>query len=261
MNCLLELDGVAKSFGGVTAVRDFSLSIQEGEVVGLIGPNGAGKTTLFNLISGFLDADSGRITFGGTDLGRLKPHQRASLGISRTFQIARPFPRMSVTENVMAGAIFGRGSRRLRGLGALEEARELLGLVSLVEKADARAGSLTLAEQRRLELARALATNPKLLMLDEVMAGLSPGERAVMVELLRRAGKERSLTMVISEHVIDVLASLCSRLVVMDRGLKLVEGETGPVLGSDVVGEAYLGAPRRAGKGARPQATDAEKGG
>jgi branched-chain amino acid transport system ATP-binding protein len=236
---LLELDGVSKSFGGVDAVSDFSLAVSEGEVVGLMGPNGAGKTTLFNLISGALDADKGKVAFDGSSLRGLGPHSRVALGISRTFQISRPFPQMTVGENVMAGALFGRG-RSSQG-EASAAVRELLGFVSLLEKRDRPAGSLTLAEQRRLELARALATAPRLLMLDEVMAGLGPAERGPMVDLIRRVGSERGLAMIISEHVVDAVTSLCRRLVVMDRGAKLAEGETGEVLRSRAVAEVYLG--------------------
>ena len=240
MGELLELDGVSKSFGGVHAVSDFSLAVSEGELVGLMGPNGAGKTTLFNLISGALDADKGRVAFEGLSLRGLGPHNRVALGIARTFQISRPFPQMTVGENVMAGALFGRIKSSLGEAPAA--VRELLGFVSLLEKKDRAASSLTMAEQRRLELARALATAPRLLMLDEVMAGLGPTERGPMVDLIRRVGSERGLAMIISEHVVDAVTSLCRRLVVMDRGAKLAEGETGEVLRSRTVTEVYLGA-------------------
>jgi branched-chain amino acid transport system ATP-binding protein len=244
MGELLRLDAVSKSFGGVAALRDFAFTLSEGERVGLVGPNGAGKTTLFNLISGFLRADTGSILFRGARVDGLGPYRRAALGISRTFQIMRPFPSMTAAENVMVGALFGAGAS---GRQASERSRELLGLVSLLEKARVPAGLLTLGEQRRLELARALATSPKLLLLDEVMAGLAPMERASMVDLLMRISKERGLAMVVSEHIIESLATMCSRLVVMDRGAKRGEGETGVILGSALLAEVYLGKtmPRR----------------
>ena len=244
LNDLLRLEGVSKSFGGVAAVREFSLAVAEGEAKGLIGPNGAGKTTLFDLISGTLRADAGRIVFGGADVTGLKPHRRASLGMSRTFQLTRPFPRMSVADNVLVGRVFG-GSRRAGTGTAAEEASELLDQVSLLGKADLLAGSLTLAEQRRLELARALATMPRLLMLDEVMAGLTQGERAAMVELIRRVASERGLAMIVSEHVMDAMVDLCDTVVVMSRGIRLIEGETKSVLGSEEVAEVYLGTGTR----------------
>ena len=239
MGELLNLDGVEKSFGGVAAVRGISLSVSEGETVGLMGPNGAGKTTLFNLIAGSLEADRGEMSFDGVDLRGLPPHRRAALGISRTFQTARPLTRMTVAENVIAGAVFGRGRVRRSAAGGV--ALELLDLVSLLDKADVSSGSLSLAEERRLELARALATMPRLLMVDEVMAGLTQGERASMVGLLGTAARERGLTLIVSEHVTGVLASLCKRLVVVDRGMKLADGETESVLRSDLVAEAYFG--------------------
>ena len=235
---LLRLDGVSKSFGGVRAVSDLSLSIEEGERVGILGPNGAGKTTVFNLITGALRPDSGTIIFRGARMERLKPHRRTAMGISRTFQIARPFPGMTVAENVMTGAIFGGG---VSGSQARERSRELLESVSLSEKAGLSAGSLTLAEQRRLELARALATSPRLLLLDEVMAGLTPVERASLVELLTRLSEDEGVALMVSEHVMDSLARLCGRLVVMDMGKKRGEGETRTVLGSRLVAEVYLG--------------------
>ncbi len=239
MGDLLRLEGVEKSFGGVAAVRDFSLTISDGEVTGLIGPNGAGKTTVFNLISGIVGVDRGKIIFGRVDITGLKPHRRVALGLSRTFQLVRPFARMTVAENVLAGVVFG--SRGRRGGRNDEAVLDLLGQVSLLEKADRLAGALTIAELRRLELARALATTPRLLMLDEVMAGLSRQERRAMSDLVGKMAEERGMAMIVSEHVMDAVVGLCGRLVVMDHGMNLLQGETESVLRSEKVAEAYLG--------------------
>lgn len=238
MDELLRIEGVSKSFGGVAAVRDFNLAVTAGAHVGLIGPNGAGKSTLFGLVSGALRADGGRVVFGGSRVDGLRPDQLAALGISRTFQIARPFPRMSAVENVMSGAMFGGRASPRR---ARREALDLLGAVSLLEKGESPAGSLTLAEQRRLELARALATHPKLLMVDEAMAGLTPAERGSISDLLAGLASERGLTLIVSEHVMDSVVRLCGRVVVMDRGKKLADGDTESVLKSDLVAEVYMG--------------------
>lgn len=243
MASILELDGVSKAFGGVEAVCDLTFSVSEGEVLGLIGPNGAGKTTLFSLISGFMKPDKGRIRFEGEDIAGLKAHRMVAKGIARTFQIARPLHHMSVAENVLAGAMFGR----LQSYGrerTLAEAGRLLNLVSLFDKSGVPAGTLTLAEQRRLELARALATMPRLLMLDEVMAGLTPDERDEMAELILLAVRERGLTAVISEHAVEPMMGLCDKLMVLDRGRKLAEGDPRTVLSSEAVEEVYLGRRR-----------------
>ncbi len=253
------MEGIGKSFGGIVAVRDFSLTVSDGEVAGLIGPNGAGKTTVFNLISGIVDVDRGRIIFGGADITSLKPHRRVALGLSRTFQLVRPFARMTVAENVLAGVVFG--SRGRKGKRDDEAVLDLLEQVSLLEKAERPAGVLTIAELRRLDLARALATMPRLLMLDEVMAGLSPEERKGMVELLGRVAKGRGMAMVVSEHVMDAVVGLCGRLVVMDHGMNLVEGETESVLRSEKVAEVYLGKPAQRLRPAYGVASPAEAGG
>lgn len=238
MGELLRLDEVSKSFGGLVALHGFSLSVAEGERVGLLGPNGAGKTTLFNLISGFLRPDSGSITFRGARVEGVGPHRRTAMGLSRTFQITRPFPAMTAAENVVAGAVFGAGLRRRQ---AEEVSMELLELVSLSEKANLPARSLSLAEQRRLELARGLATSPKLLLLDEVMAGLTPAERGSILSLVTQVSAEKGVAMLVSEHVMASLTRLCGRLVVMDRGAKLADGLTDEIMSSDLVAEVYLG--------------------
>ncbi len=239
MGHLLDVNQVSKSFGGLVAVNDMSLFVEQGDMLGLIGPNGSGKTTLFNLITGIYKPDLGSVRFENEVISGLKPHKISGLGIARTFQIARPFSRMSVVENVMAAALFGSKSSSMRG--AREKALELLTYTSLDEKAHARTGSLTLAEQRRLELARALATNPKLLMLDEVMAGLSHPEIVSIVQLLQRIKGDQGTTMVITEHVMRTIVQLCNRIVVMNQGEKLTEGAAEQVMHDPSVIAAYMG--------------------
>jgi branched-chain amino acid transport system ATP-binding protein len=239
MGHLLDVSQVNKSFGGLVAVNDMSMFVEQGDMLGLVGPNGSGKTTLFNLITGIYKPDSGSISFDGDRISGLKPHKVSGLGIARTFQIVRPFPRMSVVENVMAAALFGNRSSSMHG--ARERALELLDYTSLSEKSQARAGSLTLAEQRRLELARALATNPKLLMLDEVMAGLSHTEIAGVVQLLQKIRQDQGTTMIITEHVMRAIVQLCNRMVVMNQGQRLAEGTPSEVMRESSVIKAYMG--------------------
>ncbi len=236
---LLDVDHVSKSFGGLAAVRDLSLFVDRGDTLGLIGPNGAGKTTLFNLITGFYKPDSGSVSFKGRKISGLKPYRVTKSGIARTFQIVRPFSRMSVIENVVAAAIFGNGSSSKPSVK--EKALELLSYTSLEEKAQAPAGSLTLPEQRRLELARALATGPQLIMLDELMAGLTHTEMQAMVPLLQRICKEQDMTLVITEHVMRTIVQLCNRIVVMNQGEKLSEGTPAEVMKDQSVIEAFMG--------------------
>ena len=237
---LLELDRVSKSFGGIRAVNDLSFNVESGEIVGLIGPNGAGKTTAFNLVAGVYKPDSGSIKYGGLELGGKKPHSISQLGISRTFQTVKPFPRMTVLENVAVGRLFGR-NHVLSVRRAKAKSTEALEFAGLLSKRDALAGSLTLAEQRRLELARALAANPKLLMLDEVMAGLNHTEIAEELELLKKLNKEKEITLLVVEHVIKAMTQLCERIVVVNHGEKLAEGTPNEVVNNPEVIKAYLG--------------------
>lgn len=243
---LLELDHVSKSFGGIQAVRELSLSLAEEEILGLVGPNGAGKTTAFNLIAGGYKPDSGRIIFNGMKISGLKPHRISRAGISRTFQIVRPFGRMTVLENVCVGALFGR--ERTFGLkSARNEGMKLLDYVGLREKANILASSLSLAEQRRLELARALAAKPKLLMLDEVMAGLNFGEIQATLELIKNLRSEKKVTFLIIEHVMKAMVQISDRLVVMDHGEKIAEGSPSEVIEDASVITAFMG-EKRAGR-------------
>ena len=233
---LLETRGLSKHFGGVHAVAGLDLTLAEGEVVGLIGPNGAGKTTAFNLLSGFLAPDAGEIRFRGRSLLGLKPHTICRLGLARTFQIVRPFPRLSVLDNVMVGAL-GRHPAAAR---ARELARAVVERVGLGAKAAQPAAGLTLAERKRLELARALATEPALLLLDEVMAGLNPTEIATLVALIgdiHRGG----VSILLIEHNMRAVMALSHRIVVLNFGEVVAEGAPAAVANHPRVVEAYLG--------------------
>lgn len=237
MPALLEVRGLNKRFGGLRAVQDFDFEVQEGEILALIGPNGAGKTTIFHLITGFHAPDSGRILFRGEDLAGRKPYDVCLKGISRTFQVARPFGQMTVLANVMTGAFCRHPGRE----AAERRAREILRLVGLTDKADVLARDLTTIDQRRLEVARALATEPALVLLDETMAGLNPSEADVAVALVRRLRAE-GLTVIIVEHVMRAILAVADRIVVLDHGQKIAEDSPQEALDDARVIEAYLGA-------------------
>jgi branched-chain amino acid transport system ATP-binding protein len=238
---LLEGRQVSKSFGGVRALNRVDFHVDEGEIVGLIGPNGAGKTTLFSIISG-LKPDSGSILFDGTELVGLAPHQVCLQGIARTFQLPRPFASLSVIDNVVSGLFFGRNGMGWRGLGrAREEALHILQFVKLAHRADVKAGSLLLAERRRLELARALATGPRLLLLDEVMAGLNPTETLAMMEVVKSIREERKITIFMVEHIMKAVMGISDRIIVLSYGNKIAEGSPEEVAHHEGVIKAYLG--------------------
>jgi branched-chain amino acid transport system ATP-binding protein len=235
---ILALEGVSKSFGGIHALRQVSFALEEGQIVALIGPNGAGKTTLVNLITGVHRPSTGRIVFRGTDVTRQRPFQAARRGLARTFQIVQPFPRMSVIENVAAGALFAGAHARLAD--AMAAAREQLEFTGLSAMAERPASALTLAARKRLELAKSLAMQPRLLMLDEVNAGLNASEIDGALALIRSIA-ERGITVLVIEHVMKVIFSLAERVLVLHHGELIADGEPGRIAGDGRVIEAYLG--------------------
>jgi branched-chain amino acid transport system ATP-binding protein len=236
---ILEGKGVTKYFGGLAAVSDVDFNAEEGEILGLIGPNGAGKTTLFNLISAALTPKSGTITFKGVDITRLRPHKICRMGVARTFQSVKVFSHMSVLDNVVLGSFFGR-STRVSSPDARREATELLEFVGLSGVKAARAKDLTLANQKRLEVAGALATKPELLLLDEIMAGLNPTEVAHAMELVTRI-RDKGITIVMIEHVMKAIMSVCGRIMVLHHGQKIAEGTPQEIAASENVIKVYLG--------------------
>ena len=233
---MLELESVTKRFGGLTAVRDVTLQVREGDLLGIIGPNGAGKTTLFHMISGYYRPNEGRIRYEGRDVTGLPPHAICRLGLTRTFQIVKPFGNLSVRDNVMIGAL-----TRLRHVrDARREADRVIEICGLASHAESRAKGLPIGLRKRLEVARALATNPRLLLLDEVMAGLNPTELAGIIELIRRLHAD-GLTLIIIEHVMAAMMRLAQRIVMLHHGEKIAEGTPQEITSDRRVIDAYLG--------------------
>ncbi len=235
---LLAGDNVTKYFGGLAAVVNVSFHVDQGEIVGLIGPNGAGKTTLFNLISGAVPLTSGSIVFKGKDVTRWKPHQMCKMGLVRTFQAGQLFPKMTVFENVLLGSLFGCSTTD--SVSARRETGHLLELVGLEGKDEYLAKDLTLAQQKRLEIARALATEPELLVLDEVMAGLTPTEVGQSVELIKSL-RDNGTTVFLIEHIMKAIMGVSDRIIVLHHGEKIAEGTPHEVATSQHVINVYLG--------------------
>jgi len=236
---LLEVERLTKGFGGVLAVSDVSLTLEAGELLGIMGPNGSGKTTLFNLVAGALRPDRGRIRFQGHDVAGLSPHRVCARGVARTFQLVRPFATLSALDNVRVGCLYGRR----RGLDARTEALRLLALVGLEGRASTPAAALTLMDRKRLELARALATGPELLLLDEFMAGLNPTETAAAMGLIRRLVAD-GLSVLMVEHIVWALMDLARRIVVLSAGEKIADGPPAVVAADPRVVDVYLGVER-----------------
>jgi branched-chain amino acid transport system ATP-binding protein len=238
MSEILRLNAVSRRFSGLQALRDVSLAINKGEVLGLIGPNGAGKTTLVNTVCGVTPANSGTVTFDGRDITRIKTFQAARLGLSRTFQIVQPFAEFTALDNVAAAALFSQPGESLKS--AREEARAHLAFVGLEAQAGQSAATLTLAMRKRLELAKALAMKPKLLFLDEVNAGLNSAEVERATKLIHQLAAD-GITIVMIEHLMKVVLNVCTRIVVLHNGELIADGEPRDVIKNPAVVDAYLG--------------------
>jgi branched-chain amino acid transport system ATP-binding protein len=238
MEAVVELRGVSKSFGSLRVIQDLDLRVEEGEALGVVGPNGAGKTTMLNLIAGSLRPDAGEILFRGRDVTRAPAYRLTGMGIARTFQIPRPFGGMTVFENVLVGASYGQ---RRSDEDAEQSSISALETTALVAKANALAGTLTLLERKRLELARALATDPQILLLDEVAGGLAEHEVHDLVGTIQDI-RSRGIAVVWIEHIVHALLRVVDRLVALDFGRKVIEGDPQAVMASPVVRDVYLGA-------------------
>lgn len=238
---ILEAIDLTKSFGGVMAINHLSLHVEKGRILGLIGPNGSGKTTFFNLVTGLYRPDGGKVIFHGKEITGLRPHRICGLGIGRTFQVPAPFGKMTVLENVMVGTFVHASTMK----AARKLALEILEKVRLDDKADQLVVNVTLEDRKRLELARALATKPSLLLLDEVMSGLTPAEVKASIELIRDLRTEE-LTLIVVEHIMDVILSLCDRIAVLDYGQKIAEDTPDRIVNNPEVIKAYLGERYRA---------------
>lgn len=233
---LLTVQNVTKKFGGLIAVNDFSLSVDQGEILGMIGPNGAGKTTAFNMISGYYTPNEGHVTFNGQEITGNRPDKICKLGLARTFQVVKPFAQLSVLDNVMVGAFNRTDSNKKAG----QRSKEILDFLGMNEMTHQLAGSLSVAGRKRLEIARVLATEPKMILFDEAMAGLRPKETDDIIELVRQISKQ-GIALLLVEHVMKVIMSLSDRIVVIHHGEKIAEGEPKEIVNNKAVIDAYLG--------------------
>ncbi len=240
---ILQVEGVSKLFGGLQALTDVTFDLPQGQILGLIGPNGAGKTTLFNVINGVYTPNEGRVLFNGKQTAGMKTYEMARAGLARTHQIVRPLNEISVRENVMVGACFGRENHSLGKAGDIAE--EVMEFVGLADRADQLASSLNVGQKKRLEMARALASRPYLMLLDEVLAGLNPSEIAGMVEIVRKI-RNRGITIIMIEHVMHAVMNVSERIIVLDYGCQIAEGTPEEVANNEKVIEAYLGDPKLA---------------
>lgn len=242
---LLQGLGLTKQFGGLTAVNNVTFDLKEGEILGLIGPNGAGKTTMFNVVNGVYPATKGEVIFKGINVSEKKTYEMAHLGMARTHQIVKPLSDLSVLENVIVGACFGGEGKSLAD--ARKKASEVMEFLGISDRADQLAGSLNVAQKKRLELARALAAQPALLLLDEVLAGLNPSEISNMVETVKRI-RDRGVTIIMIEHVMHAVMNVSDRMIVLDYGELIAEGTPEEIQNDERVIEAYLGDPKLAEK-------------
>jgi branched-chain amino acid transport system ATP-binding protein len=241
VNALLQVENLSKQFGGLRAVDSVDLELHEGEILGVIGPNGAGKTTLFSVIAGSMPATSGRVLLNGRRITGLPANRVVRAGVCRTHQIVRPFSNLTVFENVYVGALYGPAPARRAGMSPRQDTADILEFAGLRERSEDLPGSLTLAGRKRLELARALATRPRVLLLDEVAAGLNPVESQRLTDLVRRVRGERGVSIIMIEHVMQAVMSLSDRVAVLDYGRKIAEGTPDSVSRDERVIAAYLG--------------------
>jgi len=239
---LLQVEGLSKSFGGLKAVHNVGFEVEQGEILGLIGPNGSGKTTTLNLLTGFLKPDSGTVMFKGKNIVGLSRPNVCRNGLARTFQIIKPFLEFTALKNVMVGRVYGQEPATNLKVAA-EESREILELVGLSDKANILAKDLTLMQRKRMELARALAAKPQLLLLDELMAGLNHAEAEDAMQLIRQLKDDRNLTILMVEHIVKAIVGLSDRIVVLNMGEKIAEGRPQEIIHNPEVIEVYLGKP------------------